>query len=63
MVVNRAVRSLRVRRSVPAASFSPLCTRFDKVLRLRDELGFSYLTLFEKDFERFAPVLAELEGR
>jgi hypothetical protein len=35
----------------------------ESTFRLRDELGFFYLTLFEKDFEHFAPVLAKLEGR
>jgi hypothetical protein len=31
--------------------------------RAREEIGFSYLILFEKDFERFAPLLDELRGR
>jgi probable F420-dependent oxidoreductase len=48
---------------MPFVLLGPVPAIVDKVLRLRDELGFSYLTLFEKDFERFAPVLAELERR
>jgi probable F420-dependent oxidoreductase len=48
---------------MPFVLLGPVPAIVDKVLRMRDELGFSYLTLFEKDFERFAPVLAELEGR
>ena len=47
---------------MPFVLLGPVPAIVDKVLRLRDELGFSYLTLFEKDFERFAPVLAELRG-
>jgi probable F420-dependent oxidoreductase len=48
---------------MPFVLLGPVPAIVDKVLRLRDELGFSYLTLFEKDFERFAPVLAKLDGR
>ena len=47
---------------MPFVLLGPVPAIVDKVLRLRDELGFSYLTLFEKDFERFAPVPAELRG-
>ena len=47
---------------MPFVLLGPVPAIVDKVLRLRDELGFSYLTLFEKDFERFARVLAELRG-
>ena len=47
---------------MPFVLLGPVPAIVDKVHRLRDELGFSYLTLFEKDFERFAPVLAELGG-
>jgi probable F420-dependent oxidoreductase len=46
---------------MPFVLLGPVPAIVDKVLRLRDELGFSYLTLFEKDFERFAPVLAEID--
>jgi probable F420-dependent oxidoreductase len=48
---------------MPFVLLGPVAAIVDKVLRLRDELGFSYLTLFEKDFERFAPVLAKLDRR
>ena len=48
---------------MPFVLLGPVPAIVDKVLRLQEELGFSYLTLFEKDFERFAPVLAKLEGR
>ncbi len=48
---------------MPFVLLGPVPAIADKVVRLRDELGFSYLTLFEKDFERFAPVLAALAGR
>jgi probable F420-dependent oxidoreductase len=47
---------------MPFVLVGPVPAVVEKVRRLREELGFSYLTLFEKDFERFAPVLAELRG-
>jgi probable F420-dependent oxidoreductase len=45
---------------MPFVLAGPVPAIVEKVRRLREELGFSYLTLFEKDFERFAQVLAEL---
>jgi probable F420-dependent oxidoreductase len=47
---------------MPFVLLRPVHAIVEKVRRLREELGFSYLTLFEKDFERFAPALAELRG-
>jgi hypothetical protein len=47
---------------MPFVLLGPVPAIVEKLGRLREELGFSYLTLFEKDFERFAPVLDELRG-
>jgi probable F420-dependent oxidoreductase len=45
---------------MPFVLLGPVPAIVEKVQRLRAELGFSYFTLFEKDYERFAPALAEL---
>ncbi|MGH2818847.1 MAG: TIGR03621 family F420-dependent LLM class oxidoreductase [Actinomycetota bacterium] len=47
---------------MPFVLVGPVPAIVEKVRRLREELGFSYLTFFEKDFERFAPMLADLRG-
>jgi hypothetical protein len=47
---------------MPFVLLGPVPAIVEKVRRLREDLGFSYLTLFEKDFERFAPALDELKG-